>query len=41
MSRNYNIIFTPLDEWGDFVIMKSTLYNNKLIEYLDDENTCD
>ena len=39
LSSNHNIVISPSDIGGGVVIMDSTVYNQKLMDLLDDNNT--
>ena len=39
LSSNHNVIISPSDEGGGVVIMDSSVYNQKLMDLLDDSNT--
>ena len=39
LSSNHNIIISPSDKGGGVVIMDSTVYNQKLMDLLGDNNT--
>ena len=39
LSSNHNIVISPSDKGGGVVIMDSAVYNQKLMDLLDDDNT--
>ena len=39
LSSNHNIVISPSDKGGSVVIMDSTVYNQKLMELLGNNNT--
>ena len=41
LSSHHNIVISPSDKGGGIVIMDSTVYNQKLLDLLDDNNTYD